>query len=79
MGLVITDAETIGLIRRLAQESGSTTEEVVRRAIKAEQEREERVRTLMQAAEEIQESWAAVPKSGLKADKAFFDDLGGHL
>lgn len=79
MGLMIRDIETIDTIQRLARESGSTAEEVVRRAMQAEEEREERVRELTQAAKEIQTRWAAVPKSGLKADKAFFDDLGGGL
>ena len=79
MSLTIKDAETVGLIHRLARESGSSAEEIVRRAMKAEEEREERVRQRMEAIRDLQESWAKVPKSGLKADKAFFDDLGGDL
>lgn len=79
MSLTINDAETVGLIHRLARESGSSAEEIVRRAMKAEEEREERVRQRMEAIRELQDRYASWPDSGLKADKAFFDDLGGGL
>ena len=79
MSLTINDAETVGLIHRLARESGSSAEEIVRRAMKAEEEREERVRSYMEKLKVLQDRYASWPDSGLKADKAFFDDLGGGL
>ena len=77
--LTIKDTETVGMINRLARESGSTAEQVVRRAMAAEAEREERVRHYMERLRVLQDRYASWPDRGLKADKAFFDDLGGEL
>lgn len=79
MGLTIRNTETVETIHRLARESGSTAEDVVRRAMEAEAEREKQVRQRMAEIKVLQDRYASWPDSGLKADKAFFDDLGGGL
>ena len=79
MSLEIKDEGTIAAIEEMARETGETHEEIMRRAIIAQKQRQHRANLRMAVIKELQESWARVPKSGLKADKAFFDDLGGGL
>lgn len=90
MSLTIEDPETVAAIRRLAMRSERSVEDVVRDAV-TEAERtnarptapdvprplvspEERERRLA-ALRRIQAEVARWPKTGLKADKAFFDSL----
>ena len=68
----VRDRETDGLVRELARVKGVGLTEAVKLAAEAELKRElplyERIRPII---DEIA-SW---PKTGLKADKAFFDSL----
>jgi antitoxin VapB len=76
------DAETGELVERLAQQLGVTEAEAVRDAVLhrgAELARENRVLT---AREKLEKFWREHPlpaPTGLKADKAFFDELSGDL
>ncbi|KQT64284.1 MULTISPECIES: type II toxin-antitoxin system VapB family antitoxin [unclassified Aureimonas] len=79
MSLTIRNAETVDMIQRLARESGSTAEDVVRRAMEAELLRQVEVDRIFRDVTRIQEEFASLPPTGLKADKAFFDDLGGNV
>ena len=73
----VRDPETDNLVRELAKRRGIGLTEAVKLAVGAElrrcgaDDRIERVR-------EIQARLAARPRSGLLADKAFFDDLSGQ-
>ncbi|MCC7266459.1 MAG: type II toxin-antitoxin system VapB family antitoxin [Caulobacteraceae bacterium] len=78
MAFHIRDAETDTLVRELAQRRGVGLTEAVKIAVGAElkrdaDDRNERRRRL----DEIRKEVAAWPRTGLKADKAFFDDLSG--
>jgi antitoxin VapB len=83
MSLTIEDPETVAAIRRLADESEQSVEEVLRDAVEAvraaRRVRDDRLAKRMAALKDIQERYARMPKSGLKADKAFFDEIGGNL
>ena len=77
MAFHVRDSETDALVRELARREGIGLTEAVRRAVKHELEREEKVLPLWERIGPIQDRIAKYPKTGLKADKAFFDDLSG--
>ncbi|WP_062208542.1 type II toxin-antitoxin system VapB family antitoxin [Aureimonas sp. AU12] len=81
MSLLIEDAETVATIRRLADRDGRTPEDVVRQAVKAAAvvAADHAPIPLRQRFQAIGDEWAKVEKTGEKADKAFFDSLGGDL
>lgn len=73
----VRDQEATALIRELAQRRGVGITEAVKLAARAAlqedmgADRRRRVR-------DLQDRVAALPRSGLVADKAFFDDLSGQ-
>ena len=74
MVLHIRDEETERLVRSLSSLKKVGLTEAVRFAVENELQRiplRERIRP-------IQDRIAAMPKTGLKADKAFFDELCGE-
>lgn len=66
-------------VRRLADRDGRNPDDVARQAVKAAAEREVETQRRRSAIAELQREYASWPATGLKADKAFFDDLGGGL
>jgi len=77
MAVHIRDPETDTLVRRLAERKGVGLTEAIRLAVGAELARDEADGRLAKV-REIQARIAARGRSGLKADKAFFDDLSGQ-
>lgn len=77
MAFHIRDEETDTLVRELARLKGVGLTEAVKQAVGAELKREARDERLAKV-REIQARIAARGWSGLKADKAFFDDLSGQ-
>ncbi|MGN6271377.1 MAG: type II toxin-antitoxin system VapB family antitoxin [Sphingomonas sp.] len=76
------DAETGELVERLAQQLGISEAEAVRDAVlhrEAELARENRVLTAREKLEKFWREHPLPPPTGLKADKAFFDELSGDL
>jgi antitoxin VapB len=73
MALHIRDDETDRLVRRLAEHKGVGLTEAVRLAV----ENELRRIPLRERLRPMQQRLAKVPGTGLRADKAFFDDLSG--
>ena len=65
------------LATRLAAIRRSTKTEAVLTALEHELERVEASKTLAERLKPIQARVAARPLTGLKADKAFYDDLSG--
>jgi antitoxin VapB len=73
VALHIRDAETDRLVRQLAEVRGIALTEAIRIAVGNELRRvplRERIRPL-------QDRLGAAGRTGLKADKAFYDDLNG--
>lgn len=66
------------LAERLATLQHSTKTEAVLRALENEYARLEQTKPLSERLRPLQERIAALPKSGLTADKAFFDWLSGE-
>lgn len=73
----VRDAEADGLVRELARKRGVGITEAVKLAVRAELTRDGGSE-YMAKVREIQDRIAARGRSGLKADKAFFDDLSGQ-
>lgn len=83
MAFHIRDPETDRIVRDLAAKTGATLTDAVREAAAEKLARVERTqhrddkRPLREQIRDIQERVAARGKTGLKADKAFFDRLSG--
>ena len=83
MAFHIRDPETDRIVRDLASKTGATLTDAVREAAAEKLARVERSleradkRPLREQIRDIQERVAARSKTGLKADKAFFDWLSG--
>ena len=78
MAFHIRDPETDRLVRRLAKQKGVGITEAVREATKNELEREDHKLSLWERTADVRARIAAYPDTGLKADKAFFDELWGQ-
>jgi antitoxin VapB len=73
----VRDPEADDLVRQLARQRGVGITEAVKLAVRAELRRGADGEYLAKV-REIQERIAARGRSGLKADKAFFDELSGQ-
>lgn len=82
--LYIKDSGTADLVEELAKAMGTTKTEAVRVAVQEklqEQKAGKRAedRTVREILEEFWRTHPLPPPTGLKADKAFFDELSGDL
>jgi antitoxin VapB len=77
MAFHVRDKETDALVRKLAERDGIGLTEAVKRAVRHELEREEKKVPLIEKLKPLLDRIDQYPKTGLKADKAFFDDLSG--
>ncbi|MCV9938909.1 type II toxin-antitoxin system VapB family antitoxin [Boseaceae bacterium BT-24-1] len=78
MAFHIRDPKTDKAVRLLASRKGVSMTEAVRQAVECELAKlEEDKRPMLERIRDIQERVAAYPKTGLKADKAFYDWLSG--
>ncbi|MCF3945086.1 type II toxin-antitoxin system VapB family antitoxin [Acidiphilium sp. AL] len=78
MPLFIKDDETAALVAELAQKRHCTKQDAVKQAVRAALDHD---REAIPLRERLRQLWAEhplPPKSGLVADKAFFDDLSGE-
>jgi antitoxin VapB len=75
--LQIRNHRVVELAAKLAAVRRSTKTDAVLTALENELARIERERSLAERIKPIQERIAAVPPTGLEADKDFFDDLSG--
>lgn len=80
--LYIKDDETADLVRRVAARSGMTNTDLVRELAAAREAELNRGERRLTAREKLERFWREhplPPPTGLKADKAFFDELSGDL
>jgi antitoxin VapB len=80
MTFYVKDPATDKAVRRLAKLKGKTLTETIREAVElslAEQTREKKL-TFLERIKPIQDRIAARGKTGLEADKAFYDELSGQ-
>lgn len=79
MPLNIRSEEVNRLAEMLASVARVSKTEAVRMALENEiQRREQSLSAFRARIKPIQDALAAAPRTGLKADKAFFDDLSGE-
>jgi len=75
----VRDPETDRLVRRLAQKHRIGLTEAIRLAVSHELQREEEAIPLAERIAALRTRVMRRPATGLKADKAFFDELSGDL
>jgi antitoxin VapB len=78
MAIHIRDPKTDALIRKLAEIKFVKLTSAVRIAVEREVEREATNPSLLARTADIRRDIASWPKTGLKADKAFYDWLCGQ-
>jgi len=78
MTFYVKDPATDKAVRKLAKLKGKTLTETIREAVETELQRERR-ETLPQRLNAIAHQLSKYPKTGLEADKAFFDELSGDI
>jgi len=76
MAFHVRDPETDAMVRKLARREGVGLTEAVKRAVSARLEADKAV-PLPERLKRIADEIAKYPDTGLKADKAFFDDISG--
>ncbi len=78
MTFYVKDPATDKAVRRLAKIRGTTLTETIREAVENELQRERR-ETLPARLDAIAQRLSKYPKTGLEADKAFYDELSGEI
>ena len=78
MAFHIRDPETDRLARELARLQGDGITGAVKSALEAKLAEERRKVPLLERIKDITDEIAAAPKTGQKADKAFYDWLSGE-
>lgn len=79
MTFYVKDPATDKAVRRLAKLKHKTLTETIREAVEKEFERTKDTRSVAQKLDELTERFSKFPRSGLEADKAFFDELSGDI
>lgn len=77
MTFYIKDPATDQAVRRLAKLKGKTLTETIREAVEKEYQLSKDTRSVAQKLDELADRFSKFPRSGLEADKAFFDELSG--
>lgn len=78
MAFHIRDSETDRLARELAEIQRGGITEAVKSALVTKLAEERRKVPLMERIKDITDEIAAAPKTGLRADKSYFDDMWGQ-
>lgn len=79
MAFHVRDEATDVAVRRLAKLKRKTLTETIREACEREYERETGEDAFIEGIRAIQREYAALgPRTGLAADKAFYDELSGE-
>jgi len=78
MAFHVRDRDPDAAVRRLAKRKKKTLTATIREAVQHEYEREFGRDDFMAAVKQTQRQYAALgPRTGLAADKAFYDELSG--
>ena len=78
MAFHVRDPKTDQLVREFARKRGVGLTDAVKLAVSNELKRDEQDTPMLERIRALQDEVASWPKSGLKADKAFFDWLSGE-
>ncbi len=77
MSFYVKDPATDEAVRKLAKIKGKTLTETIREAVERALAEEIGKPSLREKIKAIQDRVAALPDTGLQADKAFYDELSG--
>jgi antitoxin VapB len=77
MAIHVRDPKTDSMVRELARKKGCGITEAIQLAVAEELKRERERTPLRERIRALQDEVARYPETGLKADKAFFDELSG--
>ncbi len=75
MAFHVRDPETDRLVRELAVQEGVGLTEAVKLAVREKLDAKKREPSLWEKIRPLQEAFARFPKTGLEADKTFYDSL----
>lgn len=75
MAIHVRDPKTDEIVRRLAARRGIGLTEAIREAAEEALERDEKKLSVWERTADLRAEIASWPKTGLKADKAFYDSL----
>ncbi len=78
MGISIKNDQVEQLARKLAQKHGVGLTEIIQTALEEMQDRENSRPSLAELIKPIQDRIASYGDTGLKADKAFYDEINGE-
>ena len=78
MTIYVKDPRTDEAVRRLAKLKGLSLTEAIRDAVELALSAERKNRPLSELIKDLQEDIATYPKTGLEADKAFYDEMSGQ-
>ncbi len=79
MAFYVKDPATDTVVRRLAKIKGKTLTDTIREAVEKEYANTKASKIVAEKLDALAERFSKLPRSGLEADKAFFDDLSGDL
>ncbi|MFN4355002.1 type II toxin-antitoxin system VapB family antitoxin [Parvibaculum sp.] len=79
MAFSVKDEATDAAVRKLAKLKKTGLTDAIRMAVENEIKRSAEEMPLVQRLKAIGDRYSKYKKTGTKADKAFFDDLGGGL
>jgi antitoxin VapB len=78
MAFHVRDPKTDALVRKLAQRHGIGITDAIREAVEEKLRRDEKTLSLWERTADIRARIASYPDTGLRADKAFYDELSGE-
>jgi antitoxin VapB len=79
MAFHIRDPEADRVVRELAARKGVSLTDAVKQAVQNELLQMDQNVPFLERIRDLQQRVAAYPKTGLKADKAFYDELSGDM
>jgi antitoxin VapB len=79
MAFHIRDPEADRALRELAARKGVSLTDAVKQAVQNELLQMDQNVPFLERIRDLQQRVAAYPKTGLKADKAFYDELSGDI
>lgn len=79
MAFHIRDPEADRAVRELAARKGLSLTDAVKQAVQNELLQMDQNVPFLERIRDLQQRVAAYPKTGLKADKAFYDELSGDI
>jgi len=79
MAFHIRDPEADRAVRELAARKGISLTDAVKQAVQNELLQMDQNVPFLERIRDLQQRVAAYPKTGLKADKAFYDELSGDI